>query len=62
MQVYADISAEWISGDNTLIANWDTTTGAVLTHEVKLANPVAFSEINDRIQRQSTTTFPMCFH
>ncbi|KAM5543407.1 hypothetical protein V8D89_002658 [Ganoderma adspersum] len=53
VQVYADISAEWISGDNSLIANWDTTTGAVLTHEVKLANPTSFAEINDRIQQGS---------
>ncbi|KAI1794379.1 DUF1793-domain-containing protein [Ganoderma leucocontextum] len=53
VQVYADISAEWVSGDNSLIANWATTTGGVLTHEVTLANPSAYTEISDRIQQGS---------
>ncbi|RPD78548.1 DUF1793-domain-containing protein [Lentinus tigrinus ALCF2SS1-7] len=54
VQVYADISAEWVSGDNNLVVNWATTTGDVLTHEVKLANQTAFTEINDRIQQGAT--------
>ena len=53
VQVYTDISAEWVSGDNSLIANWATTTGDVITHEINLANQTQFMEINDRIQRKS---------
>ncbi|CAA7259876.1 unnamed protein product [Cyclocybe aegerita] len=50
VQVYSDISAEWVSGDNSLIANWSTTTGSIITHQVQLATPVPFSEINDHTQ------------
>ncbi|TBU30301.1 DUF1793-domain-containing protein [Dichomitus squalens] len=53
VQVYADISAEWVSGDDTLIVNWATTTGDVLSHEVKLAIQTTYTEINDRIQQGS---------
>ncbi|KAJ6452366.1 DUF1793-domain-containing protein [Mycena vulgaris] len=51
VQVYSDISAEWVSGDNGLTVNWNsTTTGSVLTHQVQLASPVVFTEINDHTQ------------
>ena len=52
VQLYTDISAEWVTGDNSLIANWSTTTGTVLTHQVQLVNQSPFSEINDHIQRE----------
>ncbi|KAJ6628752.1 DUF1793-domain-containing protein [Mycena sp. CBHHK59/15] len=51
VQVYSDISGEWVSGDNSLTVNWNsTTTGSVLTHQVQLASPTVFGEINDHTQ------------
>ncbi|KAF8897656.1 DUF1793-domain-containing protein [Infundibulicybe gibba] len=50
VQVYTDISAEWVSGDNNLVVNWSTTTGSILTHQVQLATQSVFSEINDHTQ------------
>ncbi|KAJ6539482.1 DUF1793-domain-containing protein [Mycena capillaripes] len=51
VQVYSDISAEWVSGDNSLTVNWNsTTTGSILTHQVQLQNPTVFAEINDHTQ------------
>jgi len=54
VQVYTDISAEWVSGDNSLIANWSTsTTGGIITHQVQLQNQQVFTEISDHIQHGS---------
>ncbi|KAI0650359.1 DUF1793-domain-containing protein [Trametes meyenii] len=53
VQLYTDISAEWVTGDNSLTANWTTTTGSVLTHQVQLASQSEFSEIGDHIQQGS---------
>ncbi|KAF9451663.1 DUF1793-domain-containing protein [Macrolepiota fuliginosa MF-IS2] len=50
VQVYSDISAEWVSGDNNLVANWTTTTGSVVTHQVQLVNQAILSEVNDHTQ------------
>ncbi|KAF9464433.1 DUF1793-domain-containing protein [Collybia nuda] len=50
VQVYSDISAEWVSGNNALLAKWSTSTGAILTHEVQLQSPAVFTEINDHTQ------------
>ncbi|KAI0375561.1 DUF1793-domain-containing protein [Pilatotrama ljubarskyi] len=50
VQIYTDISAEWISGDNSLEAEWATTTGELITHEVHLASQSAFTEVKDRAQ------------
>ncbi|KAI9066729.1 hypothetical protein FKP32DRAFT_1673575 [Trametes sanguinea] len=50
VRVYADISAEWISGDNTLEAQWNTTVGDAIIHRVQLAAPQPFTEIKDRAQ------------
>ncbi|KAF9019246.1 DUF1793-domain-containing protein [Hymenopellis radicata] len=43
VQVYSDISAEWVSGDTGLVVNWSTTSG-------NLSNPSVFSEVNDHTQ------------
>lgn len=51
VQVYTDISAEWITGDNSLTANWTTTVGDIITHQVQLATQQLFSEVSDHIQR-----------
>ncbi|KAJ3558367.1 hypothetical protein NM688_g972 [Phlebia brevispora] len=53
VQVYTDISAEWITGDNSLTANWSTTLGSVVTHQVQLATQQPFTEISDHIQQGS---------
>ncbi|KAJ7507955.1 hypothetical protein B0H11DRAFT_1969465 [Mycena galericulata] len=51
VQVYSDISAEWVSGDDSLTVNWNsTTTGSVLTHQVQLSSPTEFGEVNDHTQ------------
>ncbi|KAJ7228524.1 hypothetical protein GGX14DRAFT_554614 [Mycena pura] len=51
VQVYSDISAEWVSGDNTLIVNWtSTTTGSILTHQTQLEQQTVFGEVNDHTQ------------
>jgi hypothetical protein len=56
VQVYTDISAEWVSGDNDLIVNWSTKvedpTAGIITHKVQLANEETFKEIGDHIQRK----------
>ena len=57
VQVYADISAEWVSGDDSLTANWTTTTGSLLTHQVQLESQIDFSEISDHIQREHYDLF-----
>ncbi|KAI0832343.1 DUF1793-domain-containing protein [Trametes gibbosa] len=54
VQLYSDISAEWITGDNSLTANWTTTTtGTVLTHQVQLVSQTQFGEVGDHIQQGS---------
>ncbi|KAF8076521.1 DUF1793-domain-containing protein [Lyophyllum atratum] len=53
VQVYSDISAEWVSGNNALVANWTTTTGSILTHQVQLQSQSVLSEVNDHIQHGS---------
>ena len=52
VQVYSDISAEWVTGDNSLLANWSTTTGSIVTHQVQLQKQQAFTEVSDHIQRE----------
>ena len=53
VQVYTDISAEWVSGDNSLVANWTTTTtGGILTHQVQLESQSIYGEVSDHIQRE----------
>ncbi|EJD04154.1 DUF1793-domain-containing protein [Fomitiporia mediterranea MF3/22] len=53
VQVYSDISGEWITGDNSLTANWSTTVGDIITHQVQLVDQEPFTEISDRIQQGS---------
>ncbi|OBZ70311.1 hypothetical protein A0H81_09943 [Grifola frondosa] len=53
VQLYSDISAEWVSGDDSLVVNWTTTTGSIITHQVQLEQQTVFGEVNDRIQQGS---------
>ncbi|KIP02118.1 hypothetical protein PHLGIDRAFT_112413 [Phlebiopsis gigantea 11061_1 CR5-6] len=54
VQVYSDISAEWVTGDNSLTANWSTTaTASSIFHQVQLESQTVFGEIGDHIQQGS---------
>ncbi|KAH9482400.1 Glutaminase A [Psilocybe cubensis] len=57
VQVYSDISAEWVSGDNSMIANWTTSTGSIITHQVQLQTQNVFTEVNDHTQCENFLTF-----
>ncbi|KAJ3976289.1 DUF1793-domain-containing protein [Lentinula raphanica] len=48
VQVYSDISAEWVSGNTSLAVKWSTSTQDALEHQIQLQNPAPFTEINDR--------------
>ncbi|KAF9476478.1 DUF1793-domain-containing protein [Pholiota conissans] len=50
VQVYSDISAEWVSGDTSLPVDWSTSSNNVITHQVQLARQIPFSELSDRAQ------------
>ncbi|KKA18490.1 glutaminase, partial [Rasamsonia emersonii CBS 393.64] len=51
VQLYADISAEWISGDRTAIAQWDYgVTGDVAYHKVYRQTQLLFSEVSDQAE------------
>ncbi|GBE79652.1 DUF1793-domain-containing protein [Sparassis latifolia] len=53
VQVYTDISAEWVSGDDSLVVNWTTTAGNIITHQVQLEDQTFFGEVSDHIQQGS---------
>ncbi|EIN10412.1 DUF1793-domain-containing protein [Punctularia strigosozonata HHB-11173 SS5] len=53
VSVYTDISAEWVTGDNSLTANWTTTTDSIITHQVQLESQTVFGEVSDHIQQGS---------
>ena len=58
VKVYSDISAEWISGNLSLIANWTTSTNNnIITHQVQLADQQPFTEVNDHTQCGLLTVF-----
>ncbi|KAL4781813.1 hypothetical protein BJX76DRAFT_369577 [Aspergillus varians] len=52
VQVYADISAEWVSGDHSAIAQWDhgVTGDGVSYHKVHRQMPLLFSENRDQAE------------
>ncbi|KAF2152142.1 glutaminase GtaA [Myriangium duriaei CBS 260.36] len=54
VQLYTDISAEWISGDRSAIAQWDygvrNTPGGIAYHKVYRQTQLAFSEVNDQTE------------
>ena len=55
VQVYTDISAEWVTGDNSLVANWATSTdNSLIIHQAQLASPSQFAEVNDHTQCMRT--------
>ncbi|PWY92879.1 glutaminase GtaA [Aspergillus heteromorphus CBS 117.55] len=50
VQLYADISAEWVSGDRTAPATWSygVTDSDVAYHKVSRQTQLAFSEVSDQ--------------
>ncbi|EPQ55448.1 DUF1793-domain-containing protein [Gloeophyllum trabeum ATCC 11539] len=53
VQVYTDITGEWLTSNASLVANWSTSAGAsagVWTHEVQLAQQEVYGEVKDRVQ------------
>ncbi|KAJ5623081.1 hypothetical protein N7490_011686 [Penicillium lividum] len=49
VQVYADISAEWVSGDRSTIAEWEYGTfDGVAYHKVYRQTQLEFSEVNQQ--------------
>ncbi|KAJ7260577.1 hypothetical protein C8J57DRAFT_1471634 [Mycena rebaudengoi] len=50
VQVYSDISGEWTSGSATWDIEWSTTTTDILSHEIRVAFPAVYEEINDQTQ------------
>ncbi|KAJ3525254.1 hypothetical protein NM688_g8429 [Phlebia brevispora] len=54
VQVYSDISGEWVSGNRTAIMNWvDQTTDTIVYHQVFPQNPQAFTEISNQAEDAS---------
>ncbi|KAF8883854.1 hypothetical protein BD779DRAFT_1443529 [Infundibulicybe gibba] len=51
VQVYSDITAEWVSGDSGSEVTWSTTTSDDLVyHQVQLASPSPMRELNDQAE------------
>ncbi|KAI9434458.1 hypothetical protein H4582DRAFT_1818664 [Lactarius indigo] len=51
VQVYSDISGEWMSADRSQVIVWSTTTNNdVIYHTVKLQNPAVFNEISTQAE------------
>ncbi|KAI9067393.1 DUF1793-domain-containing protein [Trametes sanguinea] len=51
VQVYSDISAEWLSGDRSSFVKWTTqSTSGSRFHEIDLQSPQPFVEINHQAQ------------
>ncbi|EMD33465.1 hypothetical protein CERSUDRAFT_98572 [Gelatoporia subvermispora B] len=49
VEAYADISGEWLSGNRSAEIQWATVVGNdIVYHEVSLASPVPFQEINEQ--------------
>lgn len=55
VQIYSDISSEWVSGNNTQKVNWNTTIGDdVIIHQAQLQEQILYEESGDRIQCESS--------
>ena len=53
MQLYTDISAEWVTGDNSQLVNWSTSSGDIVTHQVELQDQTNYLEVSDHIHCMS---------
>ncbi|KAJ7142411.1 DUF1793-domain-containing protein [Mycena epipterygia] len=50
VQIYSDISGEWVSGVDSWDLEWVTTTTDIVSHEIHVASPALWEEVNDQIQ------------
>ncbi|KAJ7760336.1 hypothetical protein B0H14DRAFT_3096426 [Mycena olivaceomarginata] len=50
VQVYSDISGEWVSGASEWDIQWSTTTTDILSHQISLVSPAKYEEIGDQSQ------------
>ncbi|KAI9430131.1 hypothetical protein H4582DRAFT_2104007 [Lactarius indigo] len=51
VQVYSDVSSEWMSADRSQVIVWSTTTNNnAIYHTVKLQNPAVFNEISTQAE------------
>ncbi|KAF2873756.1 hypothetical protein BDV95DRAFT_593074 [Massariosphaeria phaeospora] len=51
VQLYTDISAEWVSGDLNAVAQWDFgTAGDISYHKIWKQNQQLFNEVGDRAE------------
>ncbi|KAF7340199.1 DUF1793-domain-containing protein [Mycena venus] len=50
VQVYSDISGEWVSGATEWDIQWSTTTTDILSHQISLVSPAKYEEVNDHSQ------------
>jgi hypothetical protein len=50
IQVYSDISGEWVSGASEWDIQWSTTTTDILSHQISLVSPAKYEEISDQSQ------------
>ncbi|TFY62886.1 hypothetical protein EVJ58_g3577 [Rhodofomes roseus] len=49
VQVYSDVSAEWLSGNLSALVQWNTTTtNQLIYHEVVLEESTQFTEVSDQ--------------
>ncbi|TDL28033.1 DUF1793-domain-containing protein [Rickenella mellea] len=49
VQLYSDISAEWLSGDRSMICNWTANTNSdYISLQTQLQSPIPFAEIADQ--------------
>ncbi|KAJ6498035.1 hypothetical protein C8R47DRAFT_1261015 [Mycena vitilis] len=44
VQVYSDISGEWVSGSSSWDIQWNTTSSDILSHKVSLVSPALYEE------------------
>ncbi|KAE9404342.1 hypothetical protein BT96DRAFT_813635 [Gymnopus androsaceus JB14] len=59
VQLYSDITAEWISGDRTKVAVWQTVVSSTdVYHQASLQNPEPMTEITN-IAEDSTVYYSM---
>ncbi|TDL21981.1 hypothetical protein BD410DRAFT_723660 [Rickenella mellea] len=56
VQLYSDISAEWLSGDRTMICNWTANINSdYISLQTQLQSPIPFAEIGE--QALDTTAY-----
>ncbi|KAJ7836329.1 hypothetical protein B0H14DRAFT_3460711 [Mycena olivaceomarginata] len=58
VQVYSDISGEWVSGASEWDIQWSTTTTDILSHQISLVSPAKYEEIGDQSQYGNWALLP----